>query len=112
MFVVKEILVVLFYFLEEMGIKVIPSDLMSVVGETVTFKCTSRSQVTWTFNTGELPRNAKTNIYKNGSLNQWLTITNVRITNSGNYRCYGEIGEGDNSKIYRDQGLLKVVGMK
>ena len=97
-------------FTEEIGIKVIPNDIIAMVGYKVTFKCTSNRPVTWTFKTGQLPPNAEQGTYKNGSLNQWLTITNVQIKNSGNYRCYGEVGDGENSKIYKDQGVLTVAG--
>ena len=75
-----------------------------VLGQTVSFYCTSQGDVFWTFEGKTLPSNAfPVNIY--GSANSWLTILNAQLHNSGTYACFGRNNDGSS---FRAEGVMIV----
>ena len=86
-----------------MRASLIPKYKKTSLGDTVRFKCISDTNVTWSFDGGDLPSNvAKSKVP--GSNRQSLRIRNISIHNIGTYKCEGHF----RGILYENVGNLAV----
>ncbi len=68
----------------------IPTYRSLKIGKKIRFVCLLKGDnITWTFNDGDLPRNAKPNSI--GGMDNGLLITNIQPFNAGTYKCLNNI---------------------
>ena len=81
-----------------------PSHATTIIGETVQFECQSKTDVHWSHNGMELQTYVPSKPKLHSS--KILTLSNINISNAGNYTC---LGEDTNTKV-EDTAVLTVIG--
>ena len=85
--------------------RVSPSFQTAQPGDDVNFNCKSDKNVTWKYEDGPLPSNARSKISEtHGNV---MEILNAKYNNTGDYICQGEDEYGD---PFRAKGKLYIPG--